>query len=87
MVSVKDVLREYVDMKEEIKNWKLQQFIKDFNLFIKQCYLTIWSVEKIQKVKTQKLKRQIKEECAVCDREEACRLLDIIGYGINKLFG
>ena len=37
------------------KNSKwLKQFIRDFSLFIKECYRIVWSVEKIQKVKTQK---------------------------------
>ena len=31
--------------------------MKDFTLFIKQCYRIVWSAEKIQKVKTQKLYR------------------------------
>ena len=32
----------------------LKQFIEDFTLLIKQCYHFVWSVEKMQKVKTQK---------------------------------
>ena len=37
------------------KNSKwLKQFIRDFSLFIKECYRIVWSVEKIEKVKTQK---------------------------------
>ena len=32
------------------------------NLFIKQCYHTVWSVDKIQKVKIQKLQGQKTEE-------------------------
>ena len=47
-------------MKEEIKNLRLQQFIKDFNLYIKQCYHVVWSEENIQKVKTWRLQRQKK---------------------------
>ena len=46
------MLKEFYDMKEEMKvsnnKWK-------FKLYMKQCYLIVWSVEKIQKVKTQKL--------------------------------
>ena len=30
--------------------------MKNFSLIIKQCYLIVWSAEKIQKVKFQKLK-------------------------------
>ena len=33
-----------------------------FSLFIKQCYRIAWSVEKIQKVKIQKLQGKKKEE-------------------------
>ena len=29
--------------------------MEDFNLFIKQCHSTVWSIEKIQKVKIQNL--------------------------------
>ena len=37
--------------------------MKDFSLFIKQCYcIIVWSVEKIQKVKIQNLKEQKMEE-------------------------
>ena len=42
-VSVNNVLREHDDTKKSIT---------DFNLFIKQCYLIVWGVEKMQKVKT-----------------------------------
>ena len=48
---VNNVLKEFYDIKEEIKNsnnkWK-------FKLYIKQGCLIVWSVEKIQKVKIQK---------------------------------
>ena len=54
-VLVNNVLKEYDDMKEEIQNERLKQFIEDFGLFINQCYCIIWSIEKIQKVKTQKI--------------------------------
>ena len=51
-ISVNNVLKEYDDMKEEIKNsdeiWKYKPYIK-------QSYLIVWRVEKIQKVKIQKL--------------------------------
>ena len=43
MNLVNNALREYDDMKEEIKNFikSPQQFIKDFNLFIKECYFVV----------------------------------------------
>ena len=55
-VLINDALKEY----NEIKN--LNQFIEDFSLFVKQCYLIVWSVEKIQKVKIQKLQGEKTEE-------------------------
>ena len=39
-----------------------QKFIKGFRLFIKQCYYIVWSLEKIQKVKVQKLQQKETEE-------------------------
>ena len=49
---INNVPKEFYDMKEEIKNannkWK-------FKLYIKQCYHIVYSVEKIQKVKIEKL--------------------------------
>ena len=43
------MLKEYDDMKEEIKSLKTSMFIKDFSLFIKQCYRIVWNIEKIRK--------------------------------------
>ena len=44
-------------------NKKIQQLIKNFNYFyIKQCYCIVWRAEKIQKVKSQGLKKQKKME-------------------------
>ena len=40
---------------------RLKKFIKDFSLFIKQCYRIAWSVEKIQKVKIQEQTQKLKE--------------------------
>ena len=37
-VLINNVLNEYDNMKKEIKIKRLKQFIKDFSLFIKQCY-------------------------------------------------
>ena len=50
-VLINNVLKGFYDKKEEIKN---SNNIKKFNLHIKQCYLIVSSVEKIQKVKIQK---------------------------------
>ena len=49
------------------KKWKIQrlkQFIEDFSLFIKQCYCVVWSVENLQKVKTQTMCRlKMEKQC------------------------
>ena len=37
-VLMNNVLKKYHDMKEEIKIWRLKQFIEDFSLFIKEWY-------------------------------------------------
>ena len=61
---INNVLKEYDDIKEEIKNLGLKQLIEEFkSLFTKQCYRILWSVEKIQKVEVQKLLTQKGEEC------------------------
>ena len=52
-VFINNVLKQYDDTKEEL--YKLIQFIQGFSLFIKKCYHVVWSVEEIEKVKTQKL--------------------------------
>ena len=44
--SINNVLKEYDNMKKEKEIKKLKQFIEDFSLFIRQCYRTVWSVEK-----------------------------------------
>ena len=38
LVLVNNVLKKYDDMKKEIKKHRLQQLIKDFNLFVKRFY-------------------------------------------------
>ena len=40
---------------------RMQQFIKDFSLFMKQCFCIVWSEVKKQIVKTQGFQRPIKE--------------------------
>ena len=51
-VLINNMLKEFYDMKEEIKNSNNKY---KFKLCIKQCYLIVWSVEEIQKVKIQNL--------------------------------
>ena len=66
-----DVLKEYNKIKNKSKIERLyrpsdlptRHFIKDFGLFTKQCYrIIVWSVEKLQKLKIQKLQGQKTEE-------------------------
>ena len=73
-----------------------RKFIEDFSLFIKQCYHIFCRVEKIQKVKIQKLQAQknrrimLLSKCAVRDskklkfmkQEEARGLLSSLGRNI-----
>ena len=54
MVLIHNELKEYGEMKEEIKNvnnylslgLRSRQFIEDFSIFIKQCYHIVESVDK-----------------------------------------
>ena len=41
--------------KKKPTSCRIKQFIENFSLFIKQCYHTVWSEEKILKVKAQNL--------------------------------
>ena len=58
-VLVNHVLKEYYYMKEEIKN--SNDKVK-FKLYIKQLCLIIWNVEKVLRVKSQKLWKRGTEE-------------------------
>ena len=51
-VLINNVVKEYDNMKEGVKESNDKN---KFKLYIKQCYLIVWSVEKIQKVKYQTL--------------------------------
>ena len=53
-VLINNMLKEFYEMKKEIKNL-VKQFIKDFSLSVKKSYRIAWSVEKMQKGKIQKL--------------------------------
>ena len=67
--------------------------IDKFKLYIRQCYLVVWSVEKIQKVKIQNLSGKktgrimLLSKCAGCDskkskfvkKQEASGLLSSLG--------
>ena len=56
------MLKEYEEMKEEIKKFKTLEFMEDFSLIIKQCYHSVWSIRKTQTVKIQNLEGQKTEE-------------------------
>ena len=53
-VLINNMLKEFYEMKKEIKNL-VKQFIKDFSLSVKKSDGIAWKVEKMQKVKIQKL--------------------------------
>ena len=55
LVLVKNVLKEYDDMKEEIRNLKTSTVHQKFSYIKKQWYLFVGSVGKIQKVKANHL--------------------------------
>ena len=54
-VLMNNILKEYDDMKEEIESLNVYTVHLRLYLFIKQFYCILWCVEKIQKVKMQKL--------------------------------
>ena len=58
----------------KIKNLEHLKCSWNILLFIKQCYHIAWSVEKIQKVKSQKLEKgrtTFLSKYAVCDRKKS----------------
>ena len=62
---------------DEFKIERLQQFIRDFNLFIKQSCHNVGSVDKIQKVKkktrsekTNKRNLMLFSKCMVCNSKK-----------------
>ena len=75
-ISISNVLKEYNDMKEAIRNQKPRQFIKSLNLFIKQCYNVVWSPGKtpriiqIEVAKTNKGKLMLLSKCVVCSSKK-----------------
>ena len=80
------MLKEYDDAKEHIKNLKTKQSVKCFNLFIKQCYLIIWSVKNSKVVSTKNGWIVVISNCVVCSskklrfikKQEACGLLSYL---------
>ena len=54
-VLINNVLKAIMIWKKKPTSYRIKQFIENFSLFIKQCYHTVWSVEKILKVKAQNL--------------------------------
>ena len=64
------MLKEYGNMKKEIRNLKL--LIESFSLFIKQCYCIVWSVEKNTESKNPKVWNTKKERIILLSKCEAC---------------
>ena len=62
LVSINNLLKQYDEMKEKIKNLKTQIVPQIFYLFIKQCYCIVWSAEVIQKVRIQNFQWQKTEQ-------------------------
>ena len=71
--------------KKKSKIEKFQHFFKDLNLLIKQFYLVVWSIEKIQKIKTQKL--WIKEKQWLYQKEQYVTLKNQELFRSGKLVG
>ena len=73
-VSINNSLKEFYDIKEEIKNSNNE---KKFKLYIKQCCLIVWSVEKNTEIKTPKVVKTKNErimllsKCTVCNGKKS----------------
>ena len=70
------MLKKYDNIKTKLKIERLQQLIKDFNVFIKQCYNIVWSVEKTDSknarvANTKKEKTMLFSKCAVCESKNS----------------
>ena len=66
-------MREYDNIKDQVKNLKTLT-VYEFNLFIKQCYHILWSVEKTESKNPKVAKKNIGRlmlllKCEVCDIE------------------
>ena len=65
-VLINNVLKEYKEMKEEVKI--LKTFIKDFSLSVKQFYHFFFLQSENPKVSKTKIERiMLLSKCAVCD--------------------
>ena len=58
-----------------MKNWKTSRICQDFNLFIKQCYLIVWSWKKAQTqnakdTKINEVKLMLLSKFALCDSKK-----------------
>ena len=70
------MLKKYDNIKTKLKIQRLQQLIKDFNAFIKQCYHIVWSVEKTDSknprvANIKKEKTMLFSKCAVCESKKS----------------
>ena len=58
-----------------MKNWKTSTIRQDFNLFIKKCYLIVWSWKKTRtqnskETKINEVKLILLSKCALCDSKK-----------------
>ena len=61
-----------MEMIKRVRWYNKAKYIDKFKLYIKKCYYIAWSVEKIQKVKIQDIKRiMLLSKCAVCGSKKS----------------
>ena len=83
-----------ITWKNNSKIQRLKQSIKDFNLFIKQCYFIVWSEERKQNIKKQTVAKTKKKrrsmlltKFAVCDSENVRFIKEQESSGLLKSLG
>ena len=61
-----------MEMIKRVRWYNKTKYIDKFKLYVKKCSYIAWSVEKIQKVKIQEIKRiMLLSECAVCGSKKS----------------
>ena len=79
--------------KSRNKKLGLKQFIKDFSLFIKQCYCIFWSVEKNTESKNPKVittkngRIMLSSKCEVCGSKKPKFIKDQEAGGLLSSLG
>ena len=59
-------------MIKRVRWYNKTKYIDKFKLHVKQCYYIAWSVEKIQNVEIQNIKRiMLLSKCAVCGTKKS----------------